>query len=408
MPATVSQLGRRARFILIAPLLALMAACQPGDAGGPPQIRHELVVRPLSAWLKQQGFDKAWVPTLVHLVEGVLVVAAFWLVALLASALAGRLASRLIRPTLPEFHERLLELVRGPLRRAVRALGLYLAVLLVPLPSSVADGVAGVIYMLLAYQVVVTAMQGLGLATEEYLHRLDPRQAEQHRNEYVSVVRTLAGFLLVSLAVVNVLNRFGWKLSSVITAFGFIGAAIGLAARDILAQLFSGLTILLDRPFHAGDRLVLQSGEVGDVLRIGARSTEIRLLAGSLVVVPNTELINQRVVNLSVPGTSLQVKIGVALPHGTPLERARALLVEAALAHPLVLSEPAPSAQLVSLSDPTLGLELWCNVRDPLQATEAAHQIRVAIVEKLSAAGLSPTLKAPSPVGPAPAAAPPA
>jgi MscS family membrane protein len=381
---------RHARFILITPLLGLLAACQPGDAGGPPQIRHELMVRPLSAWLKQQGFDKAWVPTLVHLVEGVLVVAAFWLAALLASALAGRLATRLIRPTLPEFHERLLELVRGPLRRAVRALGLYLAALMVPLPSSIADGVAGVIYMLVAYQVVVTAMQGLGLATEEYLHRLDPRQAEQHRNEYVSVVRTLAGFLL----------------SSVITAFGFIGAAIGLAARDILAQLFSGLTILLDRPFHAGDRLVLQSGEVGDVLRIGARSTEIRLLAGSLVVVPNTDLINQRVVNLSVPGTSLQLKIGVGLAQGSPLERARALLVEAALAHPQVLREPAPSAQLVSLSDQTLGLELWCNVRDPLQATEAAHQLRVAIVEKLSSAGLSPTLKAPSPIGPAPAAPP--
>ena len=90
--------------------------------------------------------------------------------------------------------------------------------------------------------------------------------------------------------------------------------AIGLAAQDTLANMFAGFTLMLDRPFRVGDRIQLSTGEVGDVEEIGMRATRIRTLDETILVVPNSLLVKERVVNLSRPTapSSPEVEVGVA------------------------------------------------------------------------------------------------
>ena len=100
------------------------------------------------------------------------------------------------------------------------------------------------------------------------------------------------------LASVWVLQTFGYSVSGLVASLGLGGLAVALAIQPILANIFASLTIFTDRPFIIGD--FIQIGDViGTVEEVGVRSTRIRTLGKSLVTIPNNEISNSRIDNLS-------------------------------------------------------------------------------------------------------------
>jgi small-conductance mechanosensitive channel len=98
------------------------------------------------------------------------------------------------------------------------------------------------------------------------------------------------------------------NVSSLVVSLGVGSLAIGLAAQETLSNMFAGFTLMLDRPFQAGERIRLASGEVGDVLAIGMRATRIKTLDETILVVPNNILVRERLVNMSRPALHLTTR----------------------------------------------------------------------------------------------------
>ena len=113
------------------------------------------------------------------------------------------------------------------------------------------------------------------------------------------LVQRLAAILVWLIGVILVLDHFGQNVSSVVAAFGVTSLAIGLAAQQALSNIIAGLVLAVDHPFRPGDRIKLPSGDNGEVIETGMRATHIRLPDGSLLVVPNAELVSSRLVNQS-------------------------------------------------------------------------------------------------------------
>ena len=138
------------------------------------------------------------------------------------------------------------------------------------------------------------------------------------------------GKVFIALVAVTVLlQHFGVNVASLVVSLGVGSLAIGLAAQDTLANMFGGFTLMLDRPFRVGDRIQLATGEVGDVEAIGMRATRIRTTDEMLLVVPNSALVKDRVVNYNLPSRALTTNVEVDVAYGSPLDAARSLLAEA-------------------------------------------------------------------------------
>ncbi|MCD4693910.1 mechanosensitive ion channel family protein [bacterium] len=97
-------------------------------------------------------------------------------------------------------------------------------------------------------------------------------------------------------AVVLILSNMGYNVTSLIAGLGIGGIAVALALQNVLGDLFSSLTILLDKPFKVGDFIVLGEN-YGTVERVGIKSTRIILLQGEELVVSNSELTNSQIRN---------------------------------------------------------------------------------------------------------------
>jgi MscS family membrane protein len=221
-----------------------------------------------------------------------------------------------------------------------------------------------------------------------YAERADrQRQDEALAAEMLPFANRLGQLLMLALGLLVIMDHFHVEIRSLLVTLGVGSLAIGLALQDTLANMFGGFAILVDRPFRVGDRVQLVTGETGDVLEIGLRSTRILTLENHVLIVPNSTLVKTNIVNLSQPDAQAVVRVEVALAPGTDLDRARVVMLEAARV-PLVLAEPAPQVFLRTMEDSLPRLLLLCRVGSYVDRLAAADAVNTEIHRRFRAAGL--------------------
>lgn len=172
--------------------------------------------------------------------------------------------------------------------------------------------------------------------------------------------------ILIGLGSIIILSGLGFDLSSLAIFASVLGVGIGFGLQNIANNFMSGLIILFERPIRVGDFVNL--GDLtGTVERIGARSTEIRTLDLVTIIVPNSELIETKVINWSHghPVSRLHVPFGVA--YGSPIRKMRSVVMEAVQVHPEALRYPQPQVRFLGLGNSSLDFELLVWIRDPRQ-----------------------------------------
>ena len=152
-----------------------------------------------------------------------------------------------------------------------------------------------------------------------------------------------------------------------------------MAAKDTLANMISGFTLMIDRPFRIGDRIQLASGQWGDVLDIGLRTTKIRTADNTLLIIPNSELCNTTIINIAFPDLRAKGRVNVGVAYGSDPEIIKGLLLEAASEIPEVLPEPAPEAFFVSYGDSALNMALFFWVKDYTEVFKVTDRLNTLI-----------------------------
>lgn len=178
------------------------------------------------------------------------------------------------------------------------------------------------------------------------------------------VFARLARAALVLLAVLISLPLVGIDLTALSVFGGALGVGIGFGLQKIAASYVSGFIILLDRSIKLGN-VITVADHTGEVALITTRYTVLRAASGVEAIVPNEVLVGSVVQNQTYTHSRVRHAIAVQVGYGCDVERAMALLVEAARAQPRVLAEPPPKAFLVRFADSGIDLELGFWIDDP-------------------------------------------
>ncbi|EYB69768.1 hypothetical protein DEIPH_ctg002orf0099 [Deinococcus phoenicis] len=202
------------------------------------------------------------------------------------------------------------------------------------------------------------------------------------------LVGNVARVVWVLLGVYLVSAQFGINLLPILGGLGVVGLAVGFAAQDILANLISGVTLLLDRPFRIGDWIRTEAHE-GQVTRLTLRTTRIRTRDNEHVSIPNKEVAGAVVENLSKGGT-LRLNVPVPLAYHDHVERARTLLLGVLPDFPEVLPDPAPAVLVQELEESRVRLLLrfWIGADHVAGSPVIRMRVLEAAKEAMQAAGL--------------------
>jgi small-conductance mechanosensitive channel len=137
----------------------------------------------------------------------------------------------------------------------------------------------------------------LGRVLSLFCHRLG--QSHPHGAEVFRLTENIGVAVICIMGALVVLSVWQVNLTPFLASAGFAGIVAALAAKDTLANFFGGINVFLDRPFRTGDYIVLNSGERGEVVYIGLRSTKIITRDDILVSIPNAIMANSKIVNES-------------------------------------------------------------------------------------------------------------
>lgn len=241
----------------------------------------------------------------------------------------------------------------------------------------------------LVLQGLVTVLVTLFLAlwaaglVEERLQRIDGLDANLR-----AVFSRLSKVFLILLAVLIGLPLVGIDLTTLSVFGGALGVGLGFGLQKIASNYVSGFIILLDHSISIGS-LITVGADRGVVTKITTRYTVLKSLTGVEAIVPNELLVSQVVRNESYTDPNMRVSLSVQVGYGADLDRAMALMVDAAKVQARVLAEPSPAAFLTGFADSGINLELGFWIADPQEGSlQLRSDINRRIWREFQAAGI--------------------
>lgn len=305
-----------------------------------------------------------------------------------ALALAARwillpLLTRLARTSASDLDDALVARIRGPLMLSIMLLGLGWGMRWLE-EGTLRILVFGLIWTLAVVMWSVVIAGGGVLVLNALSRRgraIQPKTLPLFVMIWKIVVYGAAAYFLLAAWHIDVTT---WLASA-----GVAGIAVGFAAKDTLANLFSGVFIIADAPFKIGDYIVIDGELRGEVTEIGLRSSRILTRDDVEVTVPNAVIGNAKIVNeTGGPRTALRARIKVMVAYGSDVESVRAALLAAVDGVPHVLSAPEPRVRLRELADAGLRFELLAWVASPELRGRVSDALNVRVYEGLREAGI--------------------
>lgn len=317
---------------------------------------------------------------------------AIWLAAGLVLVGATNLTIRGLTRTMPErFRGRLAERVDAPMFTLAVAGGLRYSWRLFP-SSGFTGAVGSILTGIFVAAAAFLAYRAIDSSLLYYGERVAPRTQTRWDDIAVPVLRkvmvaTVGGFVLLYL-----LQRLGLDLGFLVAGGVVIGLVLSSSLGPTLANLFSGLFILMDRPFREEDDIRLDTGEVCRVERIGLRSTRLYFYRNhEMIIAPNQQLENSRVVNLAYPDRRYRMHLPVSVAYGSPVDEVRQILLDVADEHPEVLGDEdsQPGVFFDDFGNDGLMFRVAFFVMEVGERFRIASEIRDAIDTRFREAGIT-------------------
>ncbi len=199
---------------------------------------------------------------------------------------------------------------------------------------------------------------------------------------------TLLQYLIVGIGVIAAFSTIGFQWSSIQWLVAALGVGLGFGLQEIVANFISGIILLFERPIRVGDVVTLDN-TTGVVSRIRIRATTIINYDKQEMLIPNKEFITGRVINWTLTDKVNRVVITVGVAYGSDVNKAMALMLEAAQENDNVLAEPPPVATFEAFGDNALTLLLRSYLgamENRLPTITALHE---AINRKFNQAGIN-------------------
>jgi MscS family membrane protein len=322
---------------------------------------------------------------LVQAAGGILAsILAAWLAELVISTAIAKAAAK----TATDADDKIVEIIRRPIFLTVLLWGLgYSTSLLLA-----AENYEGrVVPLLETVTIFLWAIAGtrVGEVLLKTIAAKDrPRAMLQPRT--LPVFDIFMRILVVSGAMYFMFLAWDIDLTAWMASAGVLGIAFGFAAKDTLANLFSGIFILADGPYKVKDWIILDDNRRGEVTHIGIRSTRIMTNDEIEITIPNALIGNSQLINETGGGSRRQrLRIPFSVAYGSDIAQVRKIVLESIVGAPHVLDTPTPRTRLRKLGDSGLefGLEVWFDdppIRDLIVdelATRIYNALNTASIE---------------------------
>lgn len=322
-------------------------------------------------------------------IQALAVVALFFLLAKIFEWILLPLIRRVTARTKTDFDDILVGHIRHPMFWSITLIGVLVAGAVAGIDARYQGLLISAVLSVLILLWTIFAMRTAQLAL-----RLSSQRARGNaivRPQTLPLFTNLAAIAIIVFGVYFIFNAWHVDMTAWLASAGIAGIAIGFAAKDTLANLFSGVFIMADSPYKIGDYVVLDDGGGlrGKVTHIGIRSTRLLTRDDVEVTIPNSIMGNTKVVNESGgPYEKYRIRVSVGVAYGSDVDQVRTVLMSVAQASDDVCDEPEPRVRFRAFGASSLDFNLLCWVDNPEQRGRVLDALNTAIYKRFIDEGI--------------------
>lgn len=202
-------------------------------------------------------------------------------------------------------------------------------------------------------------------------------ESKHVRGNAYSIIQ-MVKYLAYTLAFIYALDSLGVNITVLLAGSTALFVGLGLGLQDSFRDLASGLILLFEGVVKVG-HVVEVDNEVGIVQELGLRTSKVKTRDGQVVIIPNSRLTSNSMVNYSYGTDVSRFHVVVSVAYGSPTDRVRELLLACAAQHPGVAPEPAPTVQFIDFGPSGLVFDLLVWVTDSFRSPATLSDLRFAI-----------------------------
>ncbi|MDR0508701.1 MAG: mechanosensitive ion channel, partial [Candidatus Methanoplasma sp.] len=220
------------------------------------------------------------------------------------------------------------------------------------------------------------------------------KRIEQRDMDVEPLLRLFGKLVLWVMAVAMIMSAWGFDLTYIITSAGIISLGITLGAQNVLSQFFSGMVLLLTRPFKSGDLVKIGGGNtIYKVYSVNIMNTVFENWDNEeTVIMPNNAVSSSTIVNLTGDGLIYKITVFMNIAYDDDIDLAKDIMKKAAMDHPSVITDgsvDAPSTRVTAFLDSSIEVRLTCYVYDFNDNGRIGGDLRESIFKKFKEQGIS-------------------
>ncbi len=278
-----------------------------------------------------------------------------------------------------DIDDKIVENLKSPIYYAVIVIGTYVSLHSISLDEQIFFYFDNMIQTALILIGAVAAWRISSILIDGVISKFAAKTKSTLDDEMMPLFKNITKLVIIFVAIMMILAAWDINVTPLLASAGIVGLALAFAAQSTVANLFGGVAVYFDKPFKVGDRIQLESGEIGDVVEIGIRSTRIKTFDDTLIIIPNEKIANSKVTNFNQPIPRMNVKFNIGVVYGSNVADVRKALLKSADDAPSVLKEPAPSVLFVEHGDFALKFMLIAWIDMPTRKGTVLDEVNTAI-----------------------------
>ena len=285
--------------------------------------------------------------------------------------------SRLVKRTDSTIDDKIIIILHRPIYYTILFMGLGTAVHLFQLPEIVTYSLLGI------FKTISVIIWSLALF-QSFMHFIN-WYSRKSKNNFIQVYTipifdNVGKVVIFTLALYFILVSWGINVTGLLASATVLSLTLAFAARDTVANLFSGFFIMADRPYKKGDYINLEGGQRGMVTTIGLRSTRIMTRDDIEITIPNSLIANSKIVNESGGKVENErVRIDISVAYGSDIDKVREILLGISNTSENVCENPDPRVRFRNFGDSGLMFQLLFWIEKPKDRGRIVDEINTNI-----------------------------
>ncbi len=260
-----------------------------------------------------------------EIIQSVLIIAIFLLAGKIVTFIIQKYVKKWAEKTKNKVDDLIVDRAKPPLTYIVWFLGVKIAVNPLGIKSDVFDNFINTVITIVVMYLVIVVVDIFVIGVFE---KIALRTKSTIDDALMPLVRKTLNVGLIIMGIIWVLKIWSIDISPILASIGIAGLAIGLAVKDSLANIFGGVSLILDKTIKVGDKIKLEDGQIGNVVDVGLRSTKIRTFDNELVILPNGKLANSKIQNYSQPDFSARVVVDFGVSYDVDVDMVKKIVLD--------------------------------------------------------------------------------